>query len=337
VRGDVLRALEAVSAARRATAEELEACEAVGELRARQGVPVEALIQAFQAGADRVLVSATAAGERLGAKPEHLLAYSRIGWAWANEAMTRAAQAHRRTELELARRDVHQRDELLRRLVLDGAPSADVRLRLPVYGLRPADAYHVTRARGQVGEAAGSELIEPVRRTLPAGALAGMVDGDVVVVSPAAPTLPDGWCAGTAGPAPLLELHAPFDDASRALDAAWSFGLAGTHRLDGLGALPGVVLDSRLGELLHARVVAALGSVAEQERICDTLEALFAHDMRVPDAARALYVHENTVRKRLRIAEERTGLTLRRVDELLVVWWALQYRRLRAADIAPIA
>ena len=48
--------------------------------------------------------------------------------------MTGAALAHRRTELDLARRDVQQRDELLRGVVLGDGRPAEVRLRIPLYG-----------------------------------------------------------------------------------------------------------------------------------------------------------------------------------------------------------
>jgi hypothetical protein len=211
----------------------------------------------------------------------------------------------------------------VRRLVLDSAGGAEIQLRLPLYGLQPGARYHVTRARPLVGAP------DPPQRAAPRGTLAGMVDGDLVTVSPDLAHPPAGWCAGLGGPAPLLELHAAFADASRALETAWSFRRAGAHRLADLGLLPAVVLDRRLGDLIAARTLTALGSEQEQERLCTTLEALFAHDMRVPDAARALFVHENTVRKRLRLAEERTGLSLRRVDDLVVWWWALRHRQSR--------
>src|SRR4030081_1718029 len=44
VAGDIKQAIEAVSAARTASADQLAACEEVGERRAEQGIPVEGLI-----------------------------------------------------------------------------------------------------------------------------------------------------------------------------------------------------------------------------------------------------------------------------------------------------
>ena len=332
VAGDIGSAVTAVAAARSASPEELELCEAVGEQRATQGVPVEALLQAFQVAGDETLDFALAAGERVGAKPEDLLEFSRIGWAWTNQAMTSAALAHRRTDLDLARRDVQQRDELLRALVLGSAGPAEGRLRIPVYGMSTTAGYHVLRAR-RLDEGPDAEaLVARLRRERPVGALIGTVDGDLVVLSSTVPAMPDGWCAGLAGPAPLLDMHAHFADASRAVQTAFSFGLHGVHRLVDLGVLPGVIVDRRLGELASARWIEPLGDEAARERICATLDALFAHDLHVPAAAAALYVHENTVRKRLRQAEERTGANLRRVDDLVSLWWALRFRQSGGVD-----
>jgi hypothetical protein len=332
VAGDMERAIDAVAGARAATAEELEACEAVGEARAHQGVPVEALIQAFQVAAERTLAMALAEGERAGASANDLLTFSRIAWSWANEAMTRAARAHRRTELDLVRRDVHQRDELLRSLVFGTASPSLARMRMPVYGMNPSAPQLVVRARPltDAGHPADATA-EAIRRARPKGLLVGMVDGDVVIVSAEPFALPAEVCAGRSGPAPVGELPSRFADASRALDAAWSYGLPGIHELQDVALLASVVLDRRVGELLAARLVEPLGNVEEQERICATLEALFAHDLKVLDAAAALHVHENTVRKRLRLLEERTGANLKRVEDLVALWWVLRHRELRAA------
>ncbi|OSC27016.1 hypothetical protein B8W69_15170 [Mycobacterium vulneris] len=45
----------------------------------------------------------------------------------------------------------------------------------------------------------------------------------------------------------------------------------------------------------------------EREALLDTLEAWFDHGGSAERAARALYVHPNTVRQRLREVEQRTG------------------------------
>jgi DNA-binding PucR family transcriptional regulator len=96
-----------------------------------------------------------------------------------------------------------------------------------------------------------------------------------------------------------------------------------------------VILDRRLGELLTRRFLTPLGTEQEQERICRTLEALFECNMQISAAAEALYVHENTVRKRLQTAEERAGINVKRIDDLVAVWWALMHRRAGLAARPP--
>jgi hypothetical protein len=293
-------------------------------------MPVEALIRAFQVAAEETLAFSIAHGERLGATPAELLAFSRIGWAWANEATTAAALAHRRTELELARRDVRRRDELLRGIVLGSFPSSEMQLRLPLYGMSATTAYHVVRARPLGEEPTIEAALEELRRTHRAAALLGTMDGDLVLVAERVPKLPDGLCAGVGGPAEPDAIRAHFDDASRAMHAAWTFGLPGPHRLEELGLLPAVIADHRIGDAVTQRCLGAIAGDAERERLATTLEALLRCNLRIADAAAELYVHENTVRKRLRVFEERSGLALANVDDLVAVWWALRYRRAHA-------
>ena len=65
---------------------------------------------------------------------------------------------------------------------------------------------------------------------------------------------------------------------------------------------------------------------------CPTLRTWFDEGMRVEDAARALHVHPNTLRHRLRRFEETTGATLRKPSDLVELWWALERRRWRNAS-----
>ena len=87
--------------------------------------------------------------------------------------------------------------------------------------------------------------------------------------------------------------------------------------------------DEVLGDAFAARYLeplAGLGRLgAELEA---TLRTWFDQGMRVDDTARALHVHPNTLRHRLRRFEETTGTTLRDPRHLVELWWALERRRL---------
>jgi DNA-binding PucR family transcriptional regulator len=73
------------------------------------------------------------------------------------------------------------------------------------------------------------------------------------------------------------------------------------------------------------------------DTLAQTLETLFAHGMRIERTAAALYVHPNTLRHRLRRYEEETGADLRRTEDLLAIFWALERRRLDARGAPPRA
>jgi DNA-binding PucR family transcriptional regulator len=72
--------------------------------------------------------------------------------------------------------------------------------------------------------------------------------------------------------------------------------------------------------------LAALGRLGDELEA--TLRAWFDRDMRIEETARALHVHPNTLRHRLRRFEEVTDANLRRPTDLTELWWALERRRL---------
>ena len=53
--------------------------------------------------------------------------------------------------------------------------------------------------------------------------------------------------------------------------------------------------------------------------------------MQIEETARALHVHPNTLRHRLRRFEEATDANLRNASDVIELWWALERRRLDAA------
>ena len=59
--------------------------------------------------------------------------------------------------------------------------------------------------------------------------------------------------------------------------------------------------------------------------------------MRIDETAKALHVHPNTLRHRLRRFEEATGTTLRDPRALVEVWWALERRSLAEGAPQPAA
>jgi DNA-binding PucR family transcriptional regulator len=96
-----------------------------------------------------------------------------------------------------------------------------------------------------------------------------------------------------------------------------------------LGLQPAILADPDVGEHLTQRFVTPLERAGTPGRvILETVERYLANDGRLEVTAGELCVHVNTVRYRLNRFEELTSCSLRRTEDLVVVWWALARRRL---------
>jgi DNA-binding PucR family transcriptional regulator len=59
------------------------------------------------------------------------------------------------------------------------------------------------------------------------------------------------------------------------------------------------------------------------------------NDLRLEVTAAEMFVHVNTLRYRLRRFEELTGTSLRCVDDLVEIWWAIRRHELAADARQP--
>jgi PucR C-terminal helix-turn-helix domain len=321
VRGNVGRALAALRDLRPPTPDELEGAAAIGRERAEQGLSVDAVLHAY-----RITMSAVWSrfGERArerGTDVSNVLAFSETLWLWGDAVMEVVGQAHREVELQLAREEQQRRDAFVLAVLLGTIDAAELRRESGGYGLDPEREYVAFRARALDGD-------RPPRR-LAAGGLTTALDHDLVgmAAEPAAPV--PGVVVGVGPPARLAGLPASFGMASRALQTAIAFGQEGVFSLADLSIRPAILADEALGSAFtgrHLEPLAALGRLgAELE---DTLRVWFEQEMRIEETARALHVHPNTLRHRLRRFEEATGANLRRPADLIELWWALERRRL---------
>ncbi|MBW8480746.1 PucR family transcriptional regulator [Actinomadura parmotrematis] len=295
---------------------------AAGADRAARGIPVEDVLRAYRVGVRTVWERFAGEARRRSADPDEILALAERVWEWADDVMVRAAREHRRVELETAL-DAQRRRGAFIRAVLSGTQSPEsLPAQAAAFGLDPDRAYVPFRARGP-GDARAivTALVPYLPHTAPPVTL---LDGDVAGLLARRPAaLPEGVVVGV-GPAVRPAAARPaFEQASRALDAAARFGLTGVHDLAGLGLRAAVVAEREVGALLHERYLAPLRALPDIER---TLVAYLAGGMHVEDTARALYVHPNTLRNRLRRFEELTGADLRDHGTLAELWWALAYQ-----------
>ena len=329
VRGNVTRALAALRDLRPPTRVELERAAAVGRERAEQGLSVDAVLHAYRISISALWTRFGELARERGTSVSSVLAFSETLWLWGDAVMEVVGQAHREVELQLAREEQQRRDAFVLAVLLGTIDADELSRESGGYGLDPEREYVAFRARAIDGGG-------PPRR-VPA-TLTTALDHDLVGLATQPPTPQPGVVVGVGPPARLAALPAAFAMASRALQTALAFGQEGTFSLADLSIRPAILSDEALGQAFTGRHLAplhALGRLgAELE---DTLRVYLEQDMRIEETAKALHVHPNTLRHRLRRFEETTGASLRRPADLIELWWALERRRLGRTAPAPPA
>jgi hypothetical protein len=305
-------------------------------VRAKQGIPVEDLLLAWRTGVRDVITRAREVGGPLGIGPEEMLEFVQSLTAWADRAMAIVAAAHRRTELDLARRQLQRREHLAREALRGRLAETQMCEQAEACGIDPDGDYIAIRA----GIETDGSRIE-IERALgfhdnvsPRPGVSTELDGDLAGFLRKLPSGALPLTVGVGPPRPLERMAESFELATRALATARSFGLPGTNSLDTLGVLPSVAADAAVGEALARRYLEPLA--ASKAELIASLRAFFDCDMHIDRAAKRLFVHPNTLRYRIARFEELTGTNLRELRTQIEVWWALQ-RDAMASSEAPRA
>lgn len=296
----------------------LEAAGRLGSDRARQGVPVAALLDGFQAGREYLVRSLTTEGRRQGV-PDGVLLDGLTAIDGVTTALVhRMVHAHRTAELEMAQTTREGHAQLLRR-VLHGEHTPH-----PA-PLDPATAYHCVVS--DVSDPSVASRLEGALTAAGPG-LSALVDGRMVALVARLPSLPGDVPLMVATPprrpagvAPLYAL------ARRALIAGARAGLTGLRDLGDLALLTATDGEPDLGRLLADGLLAALAPADPFHReLAETALAHLDHGTRIEPTAAALHVHGNTVKYRLRRLRDLTGhpLTTESVAETAHWWWALR-------------
>jgi hypothetical protein len=330
IHGNVSRALTALRDLRPPTEAELEQAAEIGRERAEQGLTVDAVLHAYRISISAVWSRFGELARERGADVASVLAFSETLWLWADAVMDIVASAHREVELEQAREEQQRRDAFVLALLSGTLDAAELRLQSATFGLDADRSYIPFRARSAGGAA-------PSRRV--AVGLAGDdglvtgLDRDFAGIAARVPAVVPRVICGLGPPARLEALPASFASASRALQTAVAFGQEGTLTLADLSIRPAILADEALGDAFAARYLEPLEGLGRLGTELDTtLRAWFDQEMRVEETARALHVHPNTLRHRLKRFEEATGATLRDPRHLVELWWALEHRRLASPD-----
>lgn len=322
----------------------------IGECRAEQGLPLDALLHAFRLGGAMVWQGLVDETTRRDPEDIRLLVHVAADvWSFVDEHCGLVADAYRATERRLAwRRENQQR--LTVAALLDGTariadiPDAAAMLELPEEG-----RYVVVAASGAAGVAGPVVVPPPGTRALRhvAQGAEQVVEHLVVLLANEPPdegarrddrelvalaaelTVPAGTRVGigsaVTGLAALGEARGLAETALRACPRDGGVVLLDEHLPAAL-----VVSSSRLGAALAERVLGPLDRLdpADRDLLVDTLRAWLEADGSAQRAGTRLYCHRNTVLNRLRRFEQLTGRSLARPADVVEISLALTARRL---------
>lgn len=321
--GDLGRAMTALVEGRDLTEQELVAMGGIGEGRAEQGIPLEAMLRVYRITIDEVFSVLFESGENGAVDHVQVMALTRDVWRYADQLMDVAVAGYRRRELEQTVADSQQRAALIHRLLLSSGGAANT----SALGaqLDPRASYVALRARSPRGDDRALLLDLQMPGVLE-GAAVVPFEGDVVGFATARPAVApgDGVAIGVGPAGPLSALPRSFAVATRVVETAAAFGRTGVLTLEMLAAEAIARSEDVLGDALVARCVTAVDpDTAGGAELLDTVRAFLERELSVERTAHALHVHPNTVRNRLRRYEALTNTSLRAADDLVAVRLAL--------------
>ncbi|ROQ69664.1 PucR-like helix-turn-helix protein [Streptomyces sp. 840.1] len=340
----------------------------IAEVRAAQGLPLDAVLHAFRMGGAMVwqgLVDETARRH-----PDDIRLLVHIAadvWNFVDEHCGVVTDAYRQTERRLAWRRENRR-RLMTAALLDGTariaelPDAAAVLGLPEHGRYAVLAVSTARRAPHGAEHPPMALptgadplwhpgpdaefailpLTPGATAGPRAALTaapdgtgtrpGRADGDAALAALAAGlSVPPGARVGISS---VVDGLAAVGDARRLAETALRACPAGggTVLLDEQLPAALVVSSPGLGTALADRVLGPLDLLDPADRgvLIDTLTAWLDSDGSAQRAGARLYCHRNTVLNRLRRFEQLTGRCLTRPSDAVEVSLALAARRLLA-------
>ncbi len=323
--GDVARhtrallaaATRAIAARRAPTEAELSFVEDLAVTRARQGIPIQAVLGAIHVAERRIWAAARARADADGVPPGQVLDARELYDDWAESVRTRLIVAHRRAEAG-ALRAGHDRAGLLLRRLLDGGSAAA--LAAAEAGLPPGAVRVVVVPDLGAGEARA--VVAALRARGAADRVDGVVVGVVGTMTGEAASVLAGRVCGTAGPAAAEEVPSLRRLAAGAAEVARARGRAGPVDVADV-AVP-VALEGRadLATALVEHHRAAVERLGRRGREAAATVRTWVEAGQDADATAAqLFVHPNTVRNRIGALAAATGLDPRDPFDAVTLWW----------------
>lgn len=324
----VVTALSHLREGRVPQAAELRELNAIGRLRAEEGIDLASMLAAYQVAGREFWTIFSRQLDQLGVGPGELLSVATLIWQWLDAVTLAVATARHEIGLQSVREDERRVSDALRGLLLQPESPTVCAQQLLSLGLDPEGEYVAFRGRPAEGVTAGTlrEALADAASSADGDAVTAVIQHDVIGVADPlvlVDLLPTGLGVLGTGPAlPAGLLHQSYLTASRALTASMRLGRTGLNRLEDLRLAGVAATDPEIADVLSDRILRPLLVKRRYaDEIWRSVVSYLEHGQHVDDTARALHVHSNTLRHRLAVFAELTEIDLRRPADMAEVWW----------------
>ncbi|MEJ2863678.1 PucR family transcriptional regulator [Actinomycetospora flava] len=294
--------------------------------RAKQGVPIHDIMHAFRFSMGAIRDALAAVAAEVGLDATDTVRLLTLAWSFSDAYTGNVVAVYRQSDIENALDQARRSQQFLLGLLDGTLEGADLTLAGTALLLDPAMPYRALRA--QPAAADPGPLLHELQRQAarhPGVAVLAAIGAHVAGVVPFRPDAVGDGTLITLGPAvPLDRLDRSFRTAQAVLTASTTLGLGGVRALEDLSWRVAATHAGEVNGLLRERYLAPLDDQGEFGRlVLEAVAVYLAEDRHVARAARALPVHPNTLRYRLRRFEELTGSSLDSTETIVEVSFAL--------------
>jgi hypothetical protein len=295
--------------------------------RMAQSIPLHDMVRAWDIGVRVVVDHSRRIGRELRLPESAVLDFVDAVIAKTDQAHDLAATALRDAGEDHREREEMQRSAFVVALLQGSLPPAVVVQQGVAFGIDTSVRYLAIRAH---------ECEDPDARSLRselgfdqahllARSMATTLDGDLIGFVATRPDAVSQGVVGIGPPRTLSHLSESFRAATRSLSTALAFSLTGVHDMTSLGVRPAVAADEEVGAALYERYLGAVRRDPAGDELVASVRTYFEVGVHVGRAAKALFVHPNTVRYRIARFEALADANLRDHNTSFEVWWALEY------------
>lgn len=297
----------------------------VAQVRFHQGLRIEDVMRGYRLSMAVIQDRFIDIAQELQLGDREVLAAHRVLWGVSDSYTAALVDSYRQISVQQAVRDHERRQGYLRAVLAGTLTSAELVSRSADFGIDPRRGYRALRARPRAG-ISPDELLAALAAPLHSGdGMVAVLAADVVGFVTAKPTTDAAAGTVAVGPArPLADLAQSDDVARRVFAAAWRRPAGGSFCLEDLTWRTAAV-DPDVSAVLRRRYLTPFADDAEFGRIVlESVRHYLASDRRIAAAAKALSVHENTLRYRLQKFEQVTGMRLDSSDTIVELCWVFE-------------